>query len=70
MALSLTTLVTSSVWTPRAVLWLNEMRLGPWPSEDEDDELPRRDMDSPWCRCTVTSSEGALSNFYNGINSL
>ncbi len=32
MALSLTTLATNSVWSPRAVLWLHEMRLGPWPT--------------------------------------
>ena len=70
MALSLTILATSSVWSPRAVLWLDEMRLGPWPAEDEDDGLPRRDMDSQWCGCTVTSSEGALSYFYSGINSV
>ena len=55
MALSLTTFATSSFWSPRAVLRLDEMRLGPWPSDDEDDGLPRRDMDSPWCGCTVTS---------------
>ena len=70
MAQSLTPLATSSVWTPRAILWIDEMRLGPWPSEDEDEELPRRDMDSPWCRYTVNSSEGSLSHFYSGINSL
>ena len=70
MALSLTTLATNSVWSPRAVLWLDDMRLGPWPKDDEDDGLPRRDMDSPWCGYTVTSSEGALSHFYGGINSL
>ena len=70
MALSLTTLATSSVWSPRAVLWLDEMRLGPWPSDDEDDGLPWRDIYSPWCGCTVTSLEGALSYFYGGINSI
>ena len=59
-----------SVWSPRPTLWEDEMRLGPWPAEDEDDGLPRRDEDSPWCECTVTSSEGALTYFYAVINSL
>ena len=70
MALSLTSMATNSVWTPRSVLWLDEMRLGPWPADDEDDGLPRRDVDSPWRGCTVTSSEGVLSYFYGGINSI
>ena len=58
MALSLTTLANCSVWSPRPVLWLDEMRLGPWPAHDENDGLPRLDVDSPRCGCTVTSSEG------------
>ena len=40
-------LATFSVWSPRPNLWLDEMRLGPWPAPDEDDGLPRRDEDSP-----------------------
>ena len=36
-----------SVWSPRPTLWGDEMRLGPWPAEDKDDGLPRRDEDSP-----------------------
>ena len=56
-----------SAWSPRPTLWQDEMRLGPWPAGD-DDGLPRRDEDSPWCMCTVTTSEGALTYFYNGID--
>ena len=54
------TLAWHTVWSPRATLWLDEMRLGPWPADDDDDGLPRRDGDSAWCRCVVTSSEGVL----------
>ena len=63
-------LATFSVWSPRPVLWLDEMRLGPWPALDEDDGLSRREEDSPSCRCTVISPEGTFSSFYEGINSL
>ena len=68
-ALSNKTLATFSFWSPRHVLWLGEMWLGPWPALDEDG-LPRQDEDSPWCRYTVTSSKGIVNYFYEGINSI
>ena len=66
------TLARHTVWSLRGALWLDEMRLGPWPAVDEDDGLPRRDEDSAWCRCVVTSSEGLLPSSYQRalINSL
>ena len=63
-------LATFSVWWPRPVLSLDEMRLGSWLALDEDDGLPRRNGDSPWCRCVVTSSERTFSLFCEGINSI
>ena len=49
--------LNNSVWSPRHVLWLDEMWLGSWPAGNEQvDDLPRRDEDSKWCRCVVTSS--------------
>ena len=68
-AIANSVMATFSVWSPLPVLWLDEMRLGPWPALDEVDGLPRRDGDSPWCRCVVTS-EGTFSSFYEGINSI
>ena len=61
------TLATFSVWSPRHVLWLDEMRLGPRPPGNEQvDGLPRQDEHSQWCRCVVTYSEGTRFYFCEG----
>ena len=56
------------VWSPQHILSLDEMRRKPWPEAEEED-LPRRERNSHWCTCIVTSSEGARY-FATGVNKL